>query len=92
LALDLVYIGIGVLVTTYVGNVLWIISGERISRRIRQYDLKPNVMLITRKYLQAVLRQNIAFFDHLGAGEVTNRISHDIDLIQDGISDKVPPS
>jgi len=43
----------------------------------------------TRKYLQAVLRQNIAFFDRLGAGEVTNRISHDVDLIQDGISDKV---
>ena len=42
-----------------------------------------------RKYLQAVLRQNIAFFDRLGAGEVTNRISHDVDLIQDGISDKV---
>jgi len=42
-----------------------------------------------RQYLQAVLRQNIAFFDRLGAGEVTNRISHDVDLIQDGISDKV---
>jgi len=44
-----------------------------------------------RQYLQAVLRQNIAFFDRLGAGEVTNRISHDVDLIQDGISDKVDP-
>jgi ABC transporter transmembrane region len=42
-----------------------------------------------RNYLQAVLRQNIAFFDRLGAGEVTNRISHDVDLIQDGISDKI---
>lgn len=39
--------------------------------------------------MQAVLRQNIAFFDRLGAGEVTNRISHDVDLIQDGISDKI---
>ena len=40
-------------------------------------------------YLKSVLRQNIAFFDRLGAGEVTNRVSHDVDLIQDGISDKV---
>lgn len=48
-----------------------------------------SIKLMKRKYLQAVLRQNIAFFDRLGAGEVTNRISHDVDLIQDGISDKV---
>ena len=42
-------------------------------------------------YLRAVLRQNIAYFDRVGAGEVTNRVSHDVDLIQDGISDKVLP-
>lgn len=42
-----------------------------------------------RLYLQAVLRQNIAFFDRLGAGEVTNRISNDVELIREGISDKV---
>lgn len=40
-------------------------------------------------YLRAVLRQNIAFFDRVGAGEITNRVSHDGDLLQDGISDKV---
>jgi len=45
LALDLVYIGIGVLVSTYVGNVLWIISGERISRRIREYRSKSDMRL-----------------------------------------------
>ena len=44
-----------------------------------------------RLYLQAVLRQNVAFFDRLGAGEVTNRISNDVELIRDGISDKVSP-
>lgn len=36
LALDLFYIGIGVLCTTYVATVCWIASGERISRRIRE--------------------------------------------------------
>jgi ATP-binding cassette, subfamily B (MDR/TAP), member 1 len=77
LSLDLFYIGLGVLFSVYIANFCWIVSGERISRRIRA------------KYLEAVLRQNIAFFDRLGAGEVTNRVSHDVDLIQDGISDKV---
>jgi ABC transporter transmembrane region len=42
-----------------------------------------------RLYLQAVLRQNVAFFDRLGAGEVTNRVSNDAELIREGISDKV---
>jgi ABC-type multidrug transport system fused ATPase/permease subunit len=42
-----------------------------------------------RLYLQAVLRQNIAFFDRLGAGEVTNRISNDAELVREGISEKV---
>ena len=36
-----------------------------------------------------MLRQNIAFFDKLGAGEVTTRITADTNLIQDGISEKV---
>lgn len=43
----------------------------------------------SRLYLQAVLRQNVAFFDRLGAGEVTNRVSNDAELIREGISDKV---
>ena len=42
-----------------------------------------------RLYLQAVLRQNIAFFDRLGAGEVTNRVSNDAELVREGISEKV---
>jgi ATP-binding cassette, subfamily B (MDR/TAP), member 1 len=38
-----------------------------------------------------VLRQNVAFFDRLGAGEVTNRVSNDAELLREGISDKVLP-
>lgn len=41
------------------------------------------------KYLEAILRQNIGFFDKLGAGEITTRITGDTNLIQDGISQKV---
>jgi hypothetical protein len=37
LATILVSIGAGVLFSTYVGTVCWIFTGERISRRIREY-------------------------------------------------------
>ncbi|CRK36773.1 hypothetical protein BN1723_020089, partial [Verticillium longisporum] len=35
------------------------------------------------------MRQNIGFFDNLGSGEVTTRITADTNLIQDGMSEKV---
>ncbi|KAI9457410.1 ste6-like protein [Boletus coccyginus] len=41
------------------------------------------------KYLQAVLRQEIAYFDTVGAGEVATRIQTDTHLVQQGISEKV---
>jgi hypothetical protein len=34
-SLVLVYIGISVFIATYIGTMSWIITGERISRRIR---------------------------------------------------------
>ncbi|KAK4047990.1 hypothetical protein OIV83_005024 [Microbotryomycetes sp. JL201] len=75
--LYLVYIGIGMLVTTMLYMATWIFTGERITRRVRE------------AYLRAVLRQNIAYFDKLGPGEVTTRIETDTHLIQEGISDKI---
>ena len=39
--------------------------------------------------MAAILRQNIGFFDKLGAGEITTRITADTNLVQDGISEKV---
>lgn len=55
----------------------WVYTGEVTTRRVRE------------KYLKAILRQNIAFFDRLGPGEVTTRIETDTHLIQEGISEKV---
>jgi hypothetical protein len=43
--LDLIYIGIGVLTTTFFGSLFWTISGERISRRIRRYVLSCSLWL-----------------------------------------------
>lgn len=77
LVLYFVYLGIGEFVTTYIATVGTIYTGEHISAKIRAH------------YLESCMRQNIGFFDKLGAGEVTTRITADTNLIQEGISEKV---
>jgi len=76
-ALDLVYIGIGMFVANYVFTVGLIHTGERIAGQIRK------------EYFSAVLRQNIGYFDKLGSGEITTRITADTNTIQVGISEKL---
>ncbi|KIK29334.1 hypothetical protein PISMIDRAFT_525831 [Pisolithus microcarpus 441] len=73
----LTYIGVAMAVCTWVYMYLWIFTGEINAKRIRE------------KYLQAILRQDIAYFDHIGAGEVATRIQTDTHLVQQGISEKV---
>ncbi|KAF8158097.1 P-loop containing nucleoside triphosphate hydrolase protein [Crassisporium funariophilum] len=73
----LVYIGIAMFVCTYAYMYIWVYTGEVNAKRIRE------------RYLQAVLRQDIAFFDNVGAGEVATRIQTDTHLVQQGISEKV---
>lgn len=75
--LYLVYIGIAEFITIYISTVGFIYTGEHISGKIRSH------------YLEACMRQNIGFFDKLGSGEVTTRITADTNLVQDGISEKV---
>jgi ATP-binding cassette subfamily B (MDR/TAP) protein 1 len=77
MALYFVYLGIAAFFTNYISTVGFIYTGEHITQKLRQ------------KYLVAILHQNIAFFDKLGAGEITNRITGDMSTIQDGISYKV---
>ena len=64
-ALYLVYIGIGMLICTFIYMYTWVYTGEMSSKRVRE------------KYLQAVLRQEVAFFDNVGAGEIATRIQTD---------------
>ncbi|KAG6857152.1 hypothetical protein H0H87_008722 [Tephrocybe sp. NHM501043] len=73
----LVYIGVGMFICTYVYMFVWVYTGEVNAKRIRE------------RYLKAVLRQDIAFFDNVGAGEVATRIQTDTHLVQQGISEKV---
>ncbi|KAF2998267.1 GTPase-activating protein [Curvularia kusanoi] len=72
-----VYLAIGSFCTTYISIIGFSYTGEQITKQIRQL------------YLQAIFRQNIAFFDFLGSGEVTTRISSDMNLVQDGIGQKI---
>ncbi|CAG8491139.1 uncharacterized protein OCT59_020189 [Rhizophagus irregularis] len=55
----------------------WMIAGENQAKRVRQI------------YYEAILRQNIAYFDKISTGDIANRITSDSDLYQEGISEKV---
>jgi ATP-binding cassette subfamily B (MDR/TAP) protein 1 len=77
MVLYFVYIGIAEFITIYISTVGFIYTGEHISGKIRTH------------YLEACMRQNIGFFDKLGSGEITTRITADTNLVQDGISEKV---
>ncbi|KAF9242533.1 P-loop containing nucleoside triphosphate hydrolase protein [Melanogaster broomeanus] len=73
----LVCIGVGMFVCTYAYMAIWVYTGEVNSKRIRE------------KYLEAILRQDITYFDNVGAGEVATRIQTDTHLVQQGMSEKV---
>ena len=57
--------GVGMFVCTYIYMCTWVYTAEVAAKRIRE------------RYLKAILRQDIAFFDNVGPGEVTTRIQTD---------------
>ncbi|RHZ74187.1 hypothetical protein Glove_227g57 [Diversispora epigaea] len=70
-------IGGAVSIFAYLQITLWMVAGERQVMRLRQI------------YYKSILRQEIAFFESTSTGQITNRISSDASLFQDGISEKV---
>lgn len=72
-----VYLAIADFAMIFVATAGFNYTGEHITGKIRE------------EFLAAILRQNIGFFDKLGAGEITTRITADTNLVQDGISGKV---
>ncbi|KAF8516809.1 P-loop containing nucleoside triphosphate hydrolase protein [Hysterangium stoloniferum] len=76
-AAKLTYIGLAMFIATYMYMMIWVHTGEAMAKRVRE------------KYLKAILRQDIAFFDNVGAGEVATRIQTDTHLVQQGTSEKV---
>ncbi|KUI71474.1 Leptomycin B resistance protein pmd1 [Cytospora mali] len=76
-SLYFVYLAIGMFVFIYVATVTFFVCAERITKRLRL------------AYLKAVLRQNIAFFDVLGIGQVTSSLTSDVYVVHEAISGKV---
>ena len=72
-----IYLALGEFVTIYICMTGFIYVGMHVTQKIRE------------QYLAAILRQNISFFDSLGSGEVTTRLTSDMNLVQDAISEKV---
>ncbi|KAI1410569.1 putative ABC multidrug transporter [Hypoxylon sp. FL1857] len=61
----------------YIYIVCWNLFGERLAHRLRE------------RYFRSLLRQEVSFFDKLPAGEVSSRLSADINTIKSGTSEKV---
>ncbi|KAI3920951.1 hypothetical protein MKW98_027661 [Papaver atlanticum] len=77
-ALKTLYLGITVAIATFLQMSCWIVTGERQARRIRV------------AYLQAVLKQDITFFDKkTTTAEVIVSLTCDTILVQDAIGEKV---
>ncbi len=61
----------------YIYIVCWNLFGDRLAHRLRE------------RYFRSLLRQEVSFFDKLPAGEVSSRLSGDINIIKGGTSEKV---
>ncbi|KAL6901274.1 multidrug resistance protein 1, 2, 3 [Trichoderma evansii] len=72
-----VYLAIALFGFSYASTVGFYYSGERIARALRT------------AYLSAIMRQNMAFFDLLGPGEITNCIMSDMGIVQEAVTSKL---
>ncbi|KAG0613585.1 hypothetical protein M758_6G113700 [Ceratodon purpureus] len=78
-SLFFVYTAVVGWLTAYLEVSCWMCTGERQSARIRA------------KYLRAILRQEVAYFEkgHSSTAEVVNNVSADTLLVQEAMSEKV---
>ncbi|XP_022754975.1 putative ABC transporter B family member 8 [Durio zibethinus] len=79
-SLFFIYLGLAVMVMAFMEGYCWSKTSER------------QVLKIRYKYLEAILRQEVGFFDSQEAttSEVINSISKDTSLVQEVLSEKVP--
>ncbi|KAJ3677350.1 hypothetical protein LUZ60_003074 [Juncus effusus] len=77
-ALYFVYLGLVVCVSSYAEIACWMYTGER------------QVIALRKRYLEAVLRQDVGFFDtDARTGDIVFGVSTDTLLVQDAIGEKV---
>ncbi|KAJ3148525.1 hypothetical protein HDU89_004622 [Geranomyces variabilis] len=75
--LKFVWLGIAAFVAAYLSQVIWVLTGEYQTVRIRE------------RYVRAILRQDIAWFDSGKDTSVVTKLAQNCSLIQSGISEKV---
>ncbi|KAJ2645111.1 hypothetical protein GGF44_000176 [Coemansia sp. RSA 1694] len=69
-------LGLAMWLVSSVQKLTWSITSERMSRRLREL------------FYVSILRQEIGWFDGLSTGELTTRISGDVNLMQEGTGEK----
>ncbi|KAJ1915961.1 hypothetical protein LPJ71_002026, partial [Coemansia sp. S17] len=72
------FLGLGVVmwIMSFGVNACWAVAAENQGLRIRKL------------YYQAIVRQDIGWFDTVKTGELTTRITNDVNLVQDGLGEK----
>ncbi|KAJ3085456.1 Multidrug resistance protein 1, partial [Quaeritorhiza haematococci] len=75
--LKICWLGLGVFFASYFQIWLWMWAGQNQTKRIRM------------RYFRAILHQDVAWFDGISTGDLTARMSSDMNVIQDGISEKM---
>nr|QNG62055.1 P-glycoprotein 2 [Parascaris univalens] len=70
-------IGVFMFISSYIQIACWESFSERTTHRIRQ------------KYLKAILRQQIAWFDTQQSGNLTARLTDDLERVREGLGDKL---
>ncbi|KAM5438481.1 putative ABC-type xenobiotic transporter [Microsporum ferrugineum] len=77
-SLFFVYLSIAEFVLIFLATFGFFYSGERVTQKLRG------------SYLKAILRQDQEFFDTANVGDVTTRLTSDIDHLQEAITNKLP--
>ncbi|KAJ2780131.1 hypothetical protein H4R18_003635 [Coemansia javaensis] len=70
-------LGIVMWVTSFGVNACWAMAAENQGLRIRKL------------YYRSILRQDIGWFDTVKTGDLTTRITNDVNLVQEGLGEKV---
>ncbi|KAJ2455299.1 hypothetical protein GGI03_006484, partial [Coemansia sp. RSA 2337] len=72
------FLGLGLLqwIVSFGVNACWAVAAENQGLRIRQL------------FYFSIMRQDIGWFDTVKTGELTTRITNDVNLVQDGIGEK----
>uniref|UniRef100_A0A915EGF1 ABC transmembrane type-1 domain-containing protein n=1 Tax=Ditylenchus dipsaci TaxID=166011 RepID=A0A915EGF1_9BILA len=69
-------LGVAMFITSYIQIACWESIAERIVHSIRQ------------NYLKAMLRQEVAWFDKMQTGNLTARLTDDLERVREGLGDK----